>query len=137
MNARVTVTGSVVLDEIVSRIGWDATVALVRAFGGRIVHIPYKIGTTHRISAVIGHDKAQILADELGGVSWTIPIRLKRDLRVRELAAEGKLTRDEIADQLGIHVHTVYAILARPPMARMATAAPANDAQIDLFDARA
>lgn len=132
-----TLTGSTFLDDVVAVIGWDATMALVRAFGGRALYVPMTITENHPIARAIGLPASAQLAADFGNVTWTIPISLKRRMRVLELAKRTPpLTRGQIADEVGIGERAVSKMLNESPMRLMPGGRPRDDRQREMFDPR-
>jgi hypothetical protein len=129
-----SVTGSLVLDEVVGVIGWAATMQLVRALGGTRTYVPAQCDPDHPIAIAIGLPTAQALCDSMHQTTLSIPIGLRRELHVRELAAVvPPLKARDIATRVGIPERSVFHILSRAPGQSMSSAR--NDpAQPGLFD---
>lgn len=111
-------TGSVVLEELVAVIGWDAMLAVSRAFGGQQLDIPLKCGADHKIVKALGGEIADQLCDSYGNTSLTIPIKFRREAEIRHLrATRPDLTINQIAEKTMTHRRGVTKILAAPPRA--------------------
>jgi DNA-binding NarL/FixJ family response regulator len=105
-------------------VGRENAVRLLRRFGGTELYIPKTIGPHHPISAAIGHDAAQALADYLPvGDKVMIPKFPGRRQRVAQLKAEGHLTNKEIATETDYSERHVYRLLNEA----------GDDRQADLF----
>lgn len=134
------ITGSLVLDEMVAVIGWDATMRLVRAIGGTRLYVPLTydalVATNAVIASAIGAEAGHQLCDIFHGTTQSIPIKLRREMHVRELAAfVPPLRAREIANEVGISERMVFHILAQPVGASVSRNAP-DPRQPGLFDAR-
>lgn len=111
-------TGSVVLDELVAVIGWDAMLGVSRAFGGQQLDIPLKCAPDHKIVTELGGDVAAKLCDAYGNTSLTIPIKFRREAEIRHLRANRPdLTINDIARLTMTHRRGVSKILAATPRA--------------------
>lgn len=130
-----TLTGSVVLDEVVAVIGWDATVALAVAIGGTKLYVPLAFAAGSRVVAAIGAETAAKLSDHFHRTEMTIPSRFRDEATVRALAARRGLTPDDIALQARVHVRTVRRILARPiePLLERGAASAQRQLALDLM----
>lgn len=106
-------TGSRVLDDLAEVIGEAAVWELAWEFRGERVHFPKDPANEPRIAAAIGQDMAVRLCHVFGGTLCPMPWGLTTERRVRQLAAEGELTKREIARACCIAEARVYAILAR------------------------
>lgn len=90
----------------------DEAIILQRYFGGTDFYVPRRPSATDRHVLAIGMDAAEALADELGGISVTIP--KGDDARGAVMNAHIALFSMAgipawlIAILLGIHVRTVY-----------------------------
>lgn len=111
-------TGSVVLDELVAEIGWDAMLAVSRHFGGQQLDVPLRCPDDHKIVAALGREVADTLCSYHGNTSLEIPISFRREAEIRYLASlEPKLKVNEIAARCFTHRRTVMKILKQPPRA--------------------
>lgn len=61
-------------DIIAAAIGLKATLKLCAHFGGKTLYVPTRIETDHPIALLIGHEKAQKLAEAIGGEEVTLPV---------------------------------------------------------------
>jgi hypothetical protein len=84
------------------------------SFAGASIRIPLTIPTEHPIAKAIGYVKAQALASECGGVTFTIPTGKPEAFRDRltDLVGQG-LTNNEIALRLGVTERHVCAQRSR------------------------
>lgn len=106
------------LDELVALIGWDAMLAVSRAFGGQRLDVPYRCDNEHKIVKALGRDIADQLCDALGNTNLDIPIKFRREAEIRHLSSlRPKLTLNEIADRTMSSKRMVSKILARPMLA--------------------
>lgn len=60
-------------DIIAAAIGLKPTLKLCAHFGGKTLYVPTIIAFDHPIALLIGHDKAQKLADAIGGEEVALP----------------------------------------------------------------
>jgi len=105
-------TGSALLDDIAVVIGTDAALRLSWRFRGQDLYIPRTIDRAPAIVKLLGPDLAQQLCDNYHGTTVGIPRGPGEKTMVLALAEEG-LTRQKIADRLGIGERQVYRILQR------------------------
>lgn len=106
-------TGSAVLDEIAELIGQAAALDFGVEFRGERVYVPKDPAREPRIAEAIGEDKTRLLCDIMGGTIVRVPMRAVLELKVKQLADEGTMTRREIARHLRIREGRVYEILER------------------------
>ncbi|VWX62546.1 helix-turn-helix domain-containing protein [Sphingorhabdus sp. 109] len=105
-------TGSALLDDIAVVIGVDAALQLSWRFRGQDLYIPKDIERAWAIVDLIGEALAQQLSDNYHGTTIPVPKGPGEKFMVLALAEEG-LTRQKIADRLGIGERQVYRILSR------------------------
>ena len=108
--------------EIVEVIGDEAAARLATAFPGMEIFVPAKMGLHHPIVAAIGAAAAAALADIYHNTQIYVIRRDARADQVRKLAASGRLTRQAIAEAVGMTERHVYRLLADP-----------DDSQIEMF----
>jgi hypothetical protein len=72
-----------VLHEIVQMIGEEGTAALVAQYGGTRIYISSTLKPEHPLCSLLGHEAAQKISDEFGGLSVEIPrgVGLQRERR--------------------------------------------------------
>ncbi|MFO6448939.1 hypothetical protein ACLBKU_17540 [Erythrobacter sp. NE805] len=124
MTEELASTGSRVLDEIAGVIGLKAAIDFGCAFRGERVYIPQNPAREPRIAEAIGEELAQRLCDTMWRTVVRVPMSAVLHLKVKQLDAEGQMTRREIARHLNIREGRVYEILQR---------ARREEAQLSLF----
>ncbi len=93
-----------ILDRLIALIGHQATLDLVRGYGGRRIYIPKAPRPDSPVSLRVGHDAAHAMAQQCGGETIELPaernalIRLRDAVIVNRLDA-GESPRDVAADQ--------------------------------------
>lgn len=105
-------SGSIVFDEVAAAIGVEATLKLCRLYPSRRAYIPQNIPSEHEICSKIGREAADKLSSYFHGTHIIFPARIGEVAAVQRLAAEGRLTKSQIAAEVGISERRVYRILA-------------------------
>lgn len=122
------------LDWITKVIGADATLALVREFGGTRLYIPVKALAGGDLTRAIGLPAAQAAARSWGADRLEIP--LARQWQANCLKAEGR-TKRQIARELRISQSTVVDLLRgrrQTRDSREVRGLPPVALQLDLFE---
>jgi len=118
------------LQPIVDRIGLDAALKLVKAYGGVRLYVPKKVDVDHPLAALIGYPAAKALAAEFGGQPhFDIPkceaaLREHRNRQIRQDRAMGHSIR-ELALKYRLTEKQIGSILAE---------AVRDERQIELFE---
>jgi predicted HTH domain antitoxin len=97
-----------VLREFEALIGMSATLELARHFGGGELYIPKRVRPTHKITVLIGEEKAKLLSKNFGGerfkdfanAKYTLK-RFERELTIERLK-RGDQSLQSAARHLGI-----------------------------------
>ena len=97
------------LQEIAALIGWPATIQLCLELGGLREYIPKHPKPGSRLSQIVGHENAQILAQHYGGDRPEIPV--SRRLLIEALRRQGHSMR-AIAKLLRVSERTVRRVSA-------------------------
>lgn len=71
------------LDEIITLIGIQPTIELVRRYGGRMIRIPVKVGVEHAITLCVGFDASEKMAAAYGGEDLHVPAERVLLMRLR------------------------------------------------------
>ncbi len=71
-----------IFDEIEAIIGAPAVAALKTEFGGKRLNIPKKINENHPIAAVVGLDKAKLIAENFHTQTIEMPVALAKKTRI-------------------------------------------------------
>jgi hypothetical protein len=114
MTQRVSLPG--VLQEIADVAGIDAAWALARAKGGREVFLPKIVPHRHWLTAIVGQDAAQKICTHFRGnhqMRVLIPMGKQPTAEQWAEALNSGMTRDEMAEALGVHIRTVSRHRAR------------------------
>lgn len=114
-------------------IGLQATLDLVRVYGGLRIYVPTpaRVHPDHALAKIIGEDRLKVLAEVYGGEAhFTLPkaekaILALRNARICHAYAHHKTVR-ELAAEHGLHERQVERIVAAagvtaPPDRRQAT----------------
>lgn len=112
-----------VLAQIAAEIGEEAALLLARAFGGRKLYVPSRLGDHHPICVAIGRSAADRLSAWIAGDHLDIPKLPLRQNEVRALRKNSKLTIGQIAVQTQYSERQVYRLLSEQT----------DDRQINLF----
>jgi hypothetical protein len=83
-----------VLKELVELIGFQPTLAITRAYGGRTLRVPSHPNPAHPLATIIGQQAVEALCREYGGVHIDVPTERtalieQRNTRIREEIAAG------------------------------------------------
>lgn len=105
---------SSVFQDLTENIGVSAARKLVEEYGGRCVYILRRKNVTeeHRLSILIGFDKAQVLCDMYGGSHIALPLahtshaELAKEKAIKMLR-EGEANGADIALACGVNLRTV------------------------------
>lgn len=65
---------SPLLRQLADTVGVESVLKLSRAFGGKRLYVPANPGPEHRLSKLLGHDRAIALAREFGGLRTENPV---------------------------------------------------------------
>lgn len=106
-------TGSRVLDDLAEVIGEVAAMELAWEFRGQRLYVPQDPDREPRLAEAIGAEAARHFCEAFWRTTIAMPMQAVLDHRVRKLAAQGDLTRSEIARRCCIRVARVYSILAK------------------------
>lgn len=106
-------TGSTVLDDVAEVIGRRAALDLALEFRGERLYVPKDPAREPLIAKTIGEELAAKFCAAFWRTHIAMPMGIALEHRVRELAAQGELTKREIARLLRIREARVYAILQR------------------------
>lgn len=122
------------ISELAEAIGYQPTVRLIRAYGGRRLYVPRRADPEHPISLTIGHRAARRLTDLYAGDRLELPDEQTSilDLRNRRIVAEHKRGRQirTLAAEYGLSPRMIRKILdsaeARRPAKRAEAVPPAQ-----------
>ena len=84
---------SELLDELTERVGFNGTIELLRAWGGRRLRVPKEIPADHPIAFAVGFEPAKKIAYFYGGTDLELPaernalIQVRNDSILSDLAA--------------------------------------------------
>lgn len=97
---------SAVVEELIEVIGYAATIELLRAWGGRRVHVPKSVDEHHPLALTIGIVAAERLASHMGGTDPDIPAERNVIIEVRNSAIlrdlEARVPVKRCADRYGV-----------------------------------
>jgi hypothetical protein len=100
-----------ILGELIEVVGEDATLKLIRAFGGTRLYVPHSPEPNDPLSCAIGHFAALKLARIYGGDRVDVPNPPPRRVRIMQLRASG-MSVDAIARELQCTRRRVFQVLA-------------------------
>jgi hypothetical protein len=99
---------SPLLRQLADAVGVEGVLKLSRAFGGQRLYVPANPGPEHRLSKLLGHDRAIALAREFGGIRTENPMpraflffRRQVYRRMLEDLAQGE-TQQTVASRFGV-----------------------------------
>lgn len=99
---------SPLLRQLADAVGVEGVLKLSRAFGGQRIYVPTNPGPEHRLSKLLGHDRAIALAREFGGIRTDNPVpraflffRRQVYRRMLEDLAQGE-TQQTVASRFGV-----------------------------------
>lgn len=108
---------SAILQDLVDLVGHQASIELLRAFGGRRLKIPGEIHHDHALVFCVGQDAARKLAQAYGGTDLDVPAERNYlvDLRNSAIVAEFKRGRtiSYLGHTYGVSRRQVNSILDR------------------------
>lgn len=114
--------------DLADAIGYQPTVRLIRAYGGRRLYIPRKADPEHPLSLTVGHAAATHLADLYPGERLELPDEQSSilDLRNRRIVAEHRRGRDvrALARDYGLSARMIRKILDGAGARRTASPPP-------------
>lgn len=100
-----------VLGFIAEELGKELAIEFAKAFGGREVYIPERVGSESRLARALGHEEAKQIAKLLGRGDLLVPCGNlggggARRAKIVELYHTG-LSHSQIAECVGVHIRTV------------------------------
>ena len=108
--------------ELVEVIGFDATLDVLRKFGGKRLFVPSKLveGFSHRIVDELGLEVAEKLVEAMGGSRLEPPMlasveRLLRDNAIRADYDSGSYTMDDLVDRYHVTQRHLRKVLKASP----------------------
>lgn len=100
-----------ILNELIETVGEEATLKLIRAFGGTRLYVPQSPEPNDLLASTIGHFAATRLARIYGGDRVDVPNPPPRRIRIMQLRATG-MSVDAIARELRCTRRRVFQVLA-------------------------
>ncbi|WP_019024078.1 MULTISPECIES: Mor transcription activator family protein [unclassified Thioalkalivibrio] len=101
--------------ELADAIGYQPTVRLIRAYGGRRLYIPRQADPEHPITLTVGHTAATQLCDQYPGTRLDLPDEQTSllELRNRRIVAESQRGRETraLARDYGLSPRMIRKIL--------------------------
>lgn len=105
------------LSEIKEVIGLDATINLVRAFGGTRIYVPAKMGPGHKLIAALGEEASTALSKRFKGEEIAVPRAAKalKAVRDREMCIlyDTGTSVPNLAKKFQLTERQVYTILSK------------------------
>lgn len=105
------------LARIAAAAGEEAALLVAKEWGGRVLYLPKKFSSEHRLAEVVGERKARAIFEEVGHGPFMVPMGnvagpAKRRRLVSELLDQGS-THSAAAGAAGVHTRTVERVARR------------------------
>lgn len=130
-------TGSILLDDIVERLGWDDMIAFIGSHAGQAVFFPATMGDDHPYVQSLGRARAERFASNFSNQVMEVPVEFAREYEVLTMAAQNPRPKiNDIVAATKLTYRDVRRILQGKPTitSRALRKRFFTSAQPDLFD---